>query len=259
MRQKALIFLVLTAMLSCDDKEKDIVLNISSYPMNIGTEWQYYRQLIINKYESETSNKIIDIDTINFTYKVWIEKDTVLNDTMNVKVFKAQEIDDNWTSNHYKFLDKDGLKNYAYSNTGANVFAKKSSYLKSSIDFSELTSDELIFEAKPTLDVKLPLDGNSSWTYRHSTDTRSLQIDKKVIGIESVKLIGQNFDCFKIDWKYLNDPGYEGIKITDWISEKGLIKRLTIQDRVTFTNESGEPLYYGQFIETLTIKSINIK
>lgn len=260
MRQKALILLVFIAMLSCDDKEKDIVPNVSSYPMNIGTEWIYDRQLIMKKYESETSNKIMDIDTMNFTDKVWIDKDTTLNDTMTVKIFKTQENDNNWTSNQYKFIDNEGLKNYAYSNLGgAHVFAKKSSYLKSLVRFGERTSEGIIFETTPTLDVKLPLDRNSAWTYRNSSETRRLQIDKNVIGIESINLIGQNFDCYKIEWKYLNDPGYEGIKITDWISEKGLIKRITIHDRVTFTNEFGEPSYFGQFIETITIKSIKVK
>lgn len=258
MRQKALIFLVLIVMISCDDNEKGIVPNVNSYPMNIGTEWVYDRQMVMKKYESETSNEVIGIDTMNFTIKVWIEKDTVLKDTMAVKVFKSQDIYNNWTSNEYKFFDKEGLKTYAYSG-GDNIFAKKSSYLKSSIGFGELTGDEIYFETKPTLDVKLPLDRNSSWTYKDSSDTRALQIDKTVIGIERVNLIGQNFDCFKIDWTFINDLVFEGIKITDWISEEGLIKRLIILDRVSFTNLHGEHLYYGQSIETITIKSIDIK
>ena len=43
--------------------------------MAIGTEWIYDRQLIIKKYESETSDKIVDTDIYNFTVKVWIDKD----------------------------------------------------------------------------------------------------------------------------------------------------------------------------------------
>lgn len=167
-------------MVSCDDKEKNIVPTVNNYPMNIGTEWVYDRQMLMKKYESETSNEVIGIDTMNFIVKVWIEKDTVLKDTMAVRVFKSQDIYDNWTSYQYKFFDIEGLKTYAYSG-GAIAFAKKSSYLKSSIGFDELTSDEIFFETKPTLDVKLPLDRNSSWTYRHSSDTRALQIDKTVI------------------------------------------------------------------------------
>ncbi|MBN2396219.1 MAG: hypothetical protein JXC36_07145 [Candidatus Atribacteria bacterium] len=147
--------------------------NIDTYPMAVGTEWTYDRQVIIKKFESETSNNIVDNDTANFTVKVWIEKDTVLNDTMSVKVFKSRENDNNWTSNQFKYLDNDGLRNYAYSNSGgANVFAKKSSSIKYVL-FADIynnsgnaiiTSDDIIFEDKPTLDIQLPLGDNSSWT-----------------------------------------------------------------------------------------------
>jgi hypothetical protein len=258
MKQRALILLTFIAMISCDDKDKDI--NINSYPMNIGTEWIYDRQLIVKKYESETSDKIIDIDTINFTDKVWIDKDTVLNDTMNVKVFRSRENNNNWTSNEYKFIDNEGLKNYAYSNSEAiNVYAKGKVYLKFSNGLGKVASEGIIFIIKPTLDIKLPLDRNSSWTFMKSSDIQELQIDKNVIGTERVNLIGQNFDCFKIEWVYLNEPALEDIKVTDWISEKGLIKRIRNYGRTIISDEDGEPLYFGQLIETMTIKSITIK
>jgi hypothetical protein len=86
-----------------------------------------------------------------------------------------------------------------------------------------------------------------------------LQIDKEVSGAESVTLFGKTFSCFKVSWNYLNDPVYDGISITDWISDKGLIKRLTVHDRVTYTNEYGEPLFYGQTIEILTLKDLKIE
>ncbi len=256
-------------MISCDKKENEITPKVDSYPMTVGTEWIYDRQVIMKKYESDTSDKIIDIDTVIFTIKVWIDKDTVLNDTMNVKAFKSRENDYNWTSNQYKFIDSVGLKNYAYSNSGgANVFAKKSGYLKSSFDLNfymsldngVLTSDEIIFEDLPTLDIKLPLDNNSSWTYRQPSETRSLQIYKEVIGAETLTLFGQNFACYKVSWNYLYDPVFNGIEITDWISEKGLVKRLTIHDRVTLTTQEGEPIDGNiQMIETLVLKELKIK
>lgn len=263
------IFLTGLIIISCDNKEVNLTPNVDNYPMTVGTEWTYDRQVIIKKYESETSENIIDVDTVNFTVKVWIDKDTIFNDTMNVTVFKSRENDYNWTSNQYKYLDNEGLKNYAYSNAGANVFAKKSNHLKTSFDFnlnmaivdSGLTSDEIIFEDKPTLDIKLPLGDNSSWTYRYPFETRTLQIDKEVIGTETLNLIGQDFACYKISWNYLNDSSFDGIEITDWISDKGLIKRLTFHDRITLVSQDGEPLIDGnvQMTETLILKELKIK
>ena len=267
-KQILIAITLIVIFISCDENEENILPNVNTYPMTAGTEWSYDRQVIMKKYESETFDKITDIDTMDFTVKVWIDKDTVLNDTLHVKVFKSRENDYSWTSNQYKYLDNEGLRNYAYSNSGgANVFAKKNSSLKSAINFNYymslksgiLASDEIIFEDKPTLDIKLPLDLTSSWTYRLPSETRLLQIDKEVMGAESVTLFGQTFSCFKVSWNYLNDPVYDGINITDWISEKGLIKRLTVYDRVTFTNEYGEPLFYGQTIEILTLKDLKIK
>lgn len=262
------LFTFVAMIISCDKKEDNDLPKVDAYPTSVGTEWTYDRQVIIKKYESEVSDEIIDIDTLVFTVKVWIERDTVLNDTINVKVFKSRENDYSWTSDQYKYLDNKGLRNYAYSNAGgANVFAKKNSSLQSAIDFNNymslkngiLSSDEIIFEDKPTLEIKFPLDLTSSWTYILPSETRLLQIDKEVIGTESLTLFGQTFSCFKVSWNYLNDPVYEGISLTEWISEKGLIKRLTIHDRVTFTNANGEPQFYGQFIETLTLKGLKIK
>jgi hypothetical protein len=269
MRQTLILITLISILISCEKKENDILPNVDSYPMTVGTEWSYDRQVIIKKYESETSNNIVGVDTVNFTVKVWIEKDTILNDTMNVKIFKSQENDNNWTSNQFKYLDNEGLRNYAYSNSGgANVFAKKSSSIKYGLhtDFYKtgvneiLTSDDIIFEDKPTLDIKLPLGDNSSWTYRKPSETRKLQIDKSVVGNETLILNGKSYACYKVTWTYLNDPVFDGIEITDWISDKGLIKRETIHDRVTLTTQDGEPIGGNvQTREILTLKALTIK
>jgi hypothetical protein len=268
-KQILILITLVSIYISCDKKENDIVPNVDTYPMTVGTVWTYDRQVIIKKYESETSNNIVDIDTINFTVKVWIEKDTILNDTMSVKVFKSRENDNNWTSNQFKYLDIEGLRNYGYSNPGgANVFAKKSSLIKyglsadlyKTVDNGILTSDDIIFEDKPTLDIKLPLGDNSSWTYRKPSDTRILQINKCVIGNETLKLLGGSFACYKVAWEYLNVPVFDGVEITDWISNKGLIKRETIHDRVTLTTQDGEPIDGNvQLKEILILKALTIK
>jgi len=266
MRTNILIIYILLAIVGCDSKKVEINPNVESYPMAIGTEWIYDRQVIIKKYESETSDKIIDIDIYNFTVKVWIDKDTLLKDTMNVMVFKAEENDDNWTFKNYKFIDNEGLKTFAYSG-GANVFAKKKGTLKIPffLHFSSLLEnmvhidDEIIYEDQPTLDIKLPLDNNSSWTYRHPSGTNTFHIDKEVIGTDRLNLIGEYFDCFKVNWIYLNDVVSNGINITDWISEKGLIKRIIFSERIILRTEFGE---YNdetaQVTETLVLKELKI-
>ena len=267
MKKNFLILFILGIMISCHNKE-DNLTPIDSFPMTSGTNWTYDRQVIVNKYESETSNSIVDIDTMNFTVKVWIDKDTVLNDTMNVKAFKSRVDDNNFTTTQYKFIDNQGLKTYAYSNGGGAIaFVKKREYLTSPFDpkFNSnvnsvvLTSDDIVVEDRPTLDIKLPLDISSYWNYRKTSEPMTLQIDKEVIGTQTLYLFGRNFACYEVRWDYLYDPNYIGFEIIDWISEYGLVKRMTINERVPINNEFGETLYFGKVIETITLIDLNIK
>ena len=262
---KAFILFILIALISCDQKENDLAPLVDTYPMAIGTEWTYDRQLILDKYESETSDKIIGTDTFHFVVRVWIDKDTILG-TMPVKAFKCQEEHINSISTQFKFIDKEGLKTYAYLNAGGPiVFAKKSGHIKSPLplnfvwDHSTLAGDGIIYESNPTLDIKLPLKNNQLWTYRKPTDLRTLQIDKQVIGMENINLIGQNFTCYKIDWTFRYDSSYTVIKITDWISDKGLVKRIQMFDRVKMIDELGETFKSFQVTEYLTLKGIKIE
>ena len=264
MKNIIMIFILFLAMISCKKDDDKLTLTVSNYPMNIGTEWTYDRQVIVKKYDSTIFYKTEEIDTINFVTKVSIVKDTILNDTMNVTLFKSQEDNNNWMSDHYYYMDNEGLRNYAYSNAGAIVFPKKSecqqfSNLEMLVDKKLRTNGELFFEIPPTLNIKFPLEINTSWTYREPSESNILQIDNEVVGSENLILFDQNFECLKVNYIYMNDPSYDGIDMTDWISEEGLIKRLTTIDSVTVTNETGELLYTAQITESLTLKELNIK
>jgi len=46
--------------------------------------------------------------------------------------------------------------------------------------------------------------------------------------------------------------------MTEWISEKGLIKRFTVHERTQFSIEN-EPSYYGTLVETITLKEVKLK
>lgn len=263
MKKNTLILLILIVAISCD--ENDISQKITSYPMAVGSEWIYDRQLVIVTYKSETSDSIIGIDTMKFTNRIWIEKDTFLN-KKKVTVFKSEETGFDEISTTYKYLDAEGLKTYAYSFDGAMLFISKkevparlshSLFINDQFKNRVHSNGEIIVEHKPTLDIKLPLKQNSTWTYRYPSEINDLQIDKKVIGAEKLNLIGHNFACFKVQWIYLNKPYL--ISIKDWISKEGLIKREIIYDRETSANQNGEPIGLFQTTEYLTIKNLIIK
>jgi len=269
MSLKILIFIgVIIAMTSCDEKEKFDLNGIDSYPISVGNYWDYNRELVFKKYESETSDKVIDIDTFNFSIKVSITKDTILNDTMSVKQFVATEAGRDFSSYQYMYIDSEGLKCYAYSNAGTFVFAKKGMQINALSDLSYLgieignsiDNSNIFFENPPTLNLKLPLENDSKWTYRQPNESLGLQIDKEVVGIETIKVNGRSFLCYKINLEYLNTTIFNEIQMTDWISKEGLIKRQTIFGRTSLIPAEGDPIIEGniQLTETLTLKELNI-
>jgi hypothetical protein len=260
--------LLIAVMASCDEKEEFRVPTMESFPMTIGTEWIYKRQIITKEYESPSSDKVIGTDTINSLVRVWVDKDTLLNDTMQVKILKSYEEGNDWTSNQYLFIDADGLRSYAFSIPwDPHVFANKNSsplnaLLKSSI-FNQgastvLDIDSIIVEDEPTLNIKLPLSEDSYWTYRYPTEYLALQIDKEVVGTEMLRLSGQQFPCFKVNWIYLFDPSFNYFTITDWISAKGLVKRLSVYDRMTYITHGGED-YVADFQVTVSLTLVEMK
>lgn len=255
------------AMNSCFFNENYHYPLVETYPMTVGSEWNYDRKLVIKKYESETSDKVINTDTLHSSVRVWIEKDTLLNDTLQVKVFKFVTDDYIYkvTSKSYMFIDLEGLKTYAYLNVGSNVFAQKEKeYFKSAFifnpmpDHSVATEDEIIFESQPSLAIKLPLENNLSWTYRPNAYQSNYPIERKVIGAENLNLAGQIRSCYLADWFFPNPN--QGTKMTDWISDKGLIKRIAVYNRQSTLNDDGTPTGdHFQVTETLTLKAIDIK
>jgi hypothetical protein len=269
LKQLLIIISLSGILLGCDNKSGNVAPTVEDYPMTVGSEWIYNRLIIMKYFESKTSDKVTEIDSINFTVKVWIDKDTVLNDTLPVKVFRSQESDEGSVSTLFLNMDKEGLKTYAYSNPmGATAFAKKGTtikpdfvpYLNMATEGKARAKSDIVFEDKPALNIKMPLTLGSSWTYRYPTETIPLQIVKKVTGTETINIAGENFSCFKIQFEYLYSPAFEGISLTDWISNKGLIKRKTVHKRVTLTYRDGEPSDSNvQLIEILTLKDLKLK
>lgn len=239
---------------------------IVTYPMSVGTQWVYTREVVIKQYASETSGEITGMDTVvRSNVTVTIAGTTLLNDTMHVTQFISTEDVSNIKVEEYLFLDSEGLKCYAYRNTGEYSATARKSVSAIDLSFKGLYSlalnddDPLYYEEQPTLDVKLPLTLGSKWTYRYPNETTLLQIDKMVTGTEGVAIHNTSYSCLKVSWKYLNNTAFNGVKITDWIAAEGLVKRQVSLDRITYTSRDGESLGNAQITETLLLEAISKK
>lgn len=261
MNARALLLFLLILMLACNDHDRNDLHVITSHPMDVGTEWIYNRNVIIKSFESETSGKVIGIDTFRYITKVCIEKDTILNGR-RLKVFKSIDSSLDASFREYKSMDDDGLKTYAYTTFCVEPHASGDiSFLKFSMLRNALFAECLIHETIPVLDIQLPLSLDSYWIYRQPNESGGLQIEKKVVGIESIRLNRRSFNCYKVEWIYINDPLFTGLSVTDWISDMGLIQRITVNERSTLVSDVMNPLFQRnvQIIEELSLHQLHLK
>lgn len=257
LKRCCLIVVLIGLLTQCDSSEYNLTPTVAGYPMNVGAKWTYDRQVIIQKFDLGSSNHIIHTDTVNSEFMVWVDQDTVLNKE-TVKVFKSKEAELKFPSVQFILADKDGLKIYANQNSKLNIFTHQGLNLKLAAAVQSF-NDTIFLEPSPILELKLPLLPDSKWTYKYSSKEDPLQIEKAVIGTETLTLTGMQINCYKLDWIYTKDPHYKGVQKTEWLSEKGLMKRVTTYNRVSFTDENNQPLYEGHYTETLTLKSFRYK
>lgn len=272
MKSTCILFLLFLAILiSCNKKDSQVTIPLmSDYPLQTGSVWYYDKQVILREYSSESFTDLIYSDTTNYQIIVSIEKDTVLNDTMNVKVVKTSEMDRYYiftnyayTYYQYKFIDSTGVKDYAYLNPARpQISAKQNRFIATNngIIVNDLLSngmaynESIITEPTPRLDVKLPLGENTAWTAKAPSTTNKLQINKKVTGFEYLKPTVP-YQCYKISSEYLYDPDFEQVKVVEWISTYGLIRKQAIYNNIVLTDESGNTIEgFFQIEENISLK-----
>jgi hypothetical protein len=242
---------------------------VETFPMAEGSEWHYQQTFYQTIFESDSTEVVVDMDTIQNIYRIWVSKDTVLNDTMQVTLFESsEEGSENWIWRQYYYLDDEGLRLYAYyHNTGPISFRKSTATFNNHPAIQrEWTmgiglpdpGDGMIFMNPPTLNLQLPLTEDSYWTYLQSNSSPDSRIDKEVTGTGLIKAAGTEFACFRVDWIYLNNFPELEIQVTDWIAEAGLIKRIVTSGRTDVYNIDGEYLYNGQITEVLQLVDLDL-
>jgi hypothetical protein len=86
----------------------------------------------------------------------------------------------------------------------------------------------------------------------------NLRIDKKVVGYERIKINNHSYDCYKVEWIYIENIFFDDTKIYDWISKEGLIKRLVIYERTLYNDEESGLIGSFQLTETILLKELKL-
>jgi len=267
-RKTVSVFLFFFILHACE--KRNIKPLIETFPMTQGSEWHYQRTLLMTVFESDNSDVVVDVDTIQNYYKIWVAKDTVLNDTMYVTRFESSDeesVNQKWQQ--YYFQDAEGLKLYAYSWSPGPVSFKKSATwpysgfglsMTGSLEYLPLgpLDDEIFYLVPPTLSLQLPLEEDSYWTYDRRYSNPDSRIDKKVVGTELLKVGGKEFTCYRVEWLYFNVLEGIDIQINEWIAEEGLIKRIIKYGRKDVTNIDWEYMYNAESEDILQLVDLSL-
>lgn len=108
------------------------------------------------------------------------------------------------------------------------------------------------------MNIQLPLTYDSYWTYRQSNSSPGWQIDKKVTGTDLIRIRGYEFSCFRVEWIYFNFPLDADIRVTEWIAEEGLVRRIIEIGRTDFINLDGEHMYNARATDILLLIDLDL-
>jgi hypothetical protein len=266
----ALIVVVVLLVSGCKKDDNPIVADPGpfKYPDSIGNQWDYERTFstVIIRPDSTGQSHPVDTSVTSPVIMKVIRKDTLRN---SIEAYLFQEIitenNRNIVGDTWYVNSDSGLSIYAYH--GAGLLIPKSgsgkrfffngryfssvreitSYVTQEIPKKFTPSDSITYEVPPVLTLKYPLMNNSEWTYRSSGNP--WKINKKIVGTKQIEVPAGKFNCFKIVWFFdvNNDLQWdENLELTDYVCEKGLIRRTVVYKDITIVDQEN-PTGYSTF------------
>lgn len=271
MNNKISIFLAVAFLLGlcftgCDERSKAFPDTIKQFPLEEGNKWTYALSFEFTPFENDSGD-----DNKEFLYydeiELSINGDTLLEG--NIPVIKTTEIRgiSKLERNSYVSQTRSGLYSHGYCPGGTDILKKsvKGVHLEFELlmpvyDPGPLIGDgEIFIENPPRQIIRFPVTAGSEWTYLQPKDEFRLRIDKKVIGMETLSISGREFKCWKIVWDYSGSLAFEGIKLTEWIADEGIIQREVRIDSLFLSDEKGELYCRGNSLQTLRLKNILLR
>ena len=255
MRRKNLVWVLQIIILSviciigCEDNNNKPNMEFI-YPLSIGNNWQYENIFTLDFDSLATQNGLSD--TIYYSSGlVEIIDNEVIFDTLEAFNLKSTLNEDGniFTGNEYYNNKENCLFSYGYlhplmmtpkvnqkyaylifKNKKFNNVREIINWIKKGYYGNEYSKeDSIIFDPVKSLDY--PLEEGKQWIYRTETcDGKPWRIDKKILEWEEIEVPAGKFNCWRIQWfnnPFGSGPNWdEDIVMFDYISEKGLVKRI---------------------------------
>ena len=252
------VLLVFALLLHCSKEDNPVSPEIHtfSFPLAVGNKWVYESKFYLSNV------RIIDPNyTVMDTIKRDIMVEVVKYDTIpgcNKAYFLKYIEDDNYIGHRLLINEENGLHLLGYfGGLGISLPKTNLSNYHSSLFFNPIYQplcisllDSFQILNPPQLILKYPLKIGDQWSLDEN-------MDKKIIETTEIKLQAGNFECYKIKWI---DKGINDYEFYDFLSSKGLVKRIYISKNQALTGEtSSDALAYADFVNEITLKSYILK
>lgn len=122
-------------------------------------------------------------------------------------------------------------------------------------------SGDIVADDFPVLELAYPLDIGLRWAYRSVDSGAVWNMDKMVVGRESIDVPAGTFDCFKIQWFW--DIDGDGVWDTDiigydYVSNIGTVRRQFLFFDVAITSPAGDTVLTVDIVNDYQLTAFEI-
>lgn len=229
------------------------------YPLTVGNIWEYEATFTLD-YDSLATYNGLNDTILYHTESVEIIANEVIFDSLEAYNF-ASIMNQNgyiYTGNRYYNNNDDGLFCYAHTNVSSispktnnnNIYIKFDNKIFNNVReiFDYIVNGEIIeqfskddsieYDLEKTLEY--PLEEDNQWICR----TYDLRTDKTIIGWEEIDIPVGEFNCWKIQYSYPELNWNDDVKVYDFVSKDGLVKRFSEVKNQECIDEDGNFLGY---------------
>lgn len=238
-------FLVIVGalLLNCsDDTSMEPNLEDFSYPMEVGHKWEYTVTEKLTNFRAVSPGAGERADTSStFTTTVEIVRVEMLGDSVQTHVFRVSEREASYEA--FYTNENDGMFIHLVSGPYVGTALPKETSTQTSFWFqppwqgNPLMAEHGQLRSPPAPVLQYPLQLGKKWAFAVDVvPTGIRKIEKEVIGTENVQVPAGEFDCFKLEWLFVeNDVQDLNVMRFDYISEQGLVKRtFRLKDALLF-------------------------
>jgi hypothetical protein len=239
------------------------------FPIRIGNIWEYSRTFYAANFDPPELEQTFGDTAFAQSVTYILRKDT-LSDTLETFVFKTmwlEDFDGNYMLEYFNNAG-DGMYGYAYSTppnwigppkkaTTDGIYYNFKGLRYQNLDdlfanvYEKINSmpgkaaDSTFLEEPPIQELMYPIEVGQRWIYRSTDYGHALDMEKEIMGRETIEVPAGSFSCYQVQWFWDWDDDGEwetDIEGYDYLCDAGIVKRAFAFFGIQVTDEFGTPL-----------------